>query len=327
MEIANSKMQILQDYECAINHAPTVQLTSEIEVTPQHFLKYHHTLDSVQTLLSEVTFDPSYRLVASENNGQLQIQVAMLSSDNYQKKSKKLLFGRSWPVEVNLPTSELLQTAFLALYVAREHEIRERLTLQCDGATTTPLNNHQDMPLITQAAYLLRDTASSLTEDKVKETLKTLHFLGRSFTLESYMAVDAEKVLIVLSLSGSDDELPEFNACQLYLVTSKQDANQFYYDVMDGLLKISKKYITEHFKFKGVARFSHCHDVLKLAKLNRHVRDPKLLALCEQTSIHAAQLNYEVDSTRMPNGCEQQMENFLRDNGNIEIANRHLYTF
>jgi len=327
MGIANLQYQEDSAYEQPISNAPKVLLTDNIEVTPQHFFKYHHTLDSVRELLVDIEFETSYRLVASEHNGLLRMQVAMLSSDNYQSGNKKLLFGRSWPIEVNLPTSELLQTALLALYVAREHEIRERFTLSVDGAVTTPLNNHQDFSLIVKVPHLLSRDTNLLTKAGVERILEKVRFLDKPFTLENYIQVDDEKVLISLALSSRDDELPEFKNTFVHLVCSVQDENAFYYELMEGLLKISKQYIAENFKFRGIARFSKSHCVVSLAQINRNVRDPSKLAMCELSSKQAAQLNYEVDATRMPNGCEQLMVNFIKENGEIDIANRHLYPF
>jgi hypothetical protein len=327
MGIANLHYQDDNAYEQAIANAPKVKLTDNIEVTPQHFFKYNHTLSSVRELLSDIEFETSYRLVASEHNGLLRMQVAMLSSDNYQSGSKKLLFGRSWPIEVNLPTSELLQTALLALYVAREHEIRERFTLNIDGAITTPLNNHQDFPLIVKVTHLLSKDVSYLTKAGIECILKRIRFLGQVFTLENYYEVDDESALISLALSSDDDELPEFSQTRVHLVCALKDENTFYYELMEGLLKISKQYIAENFKFRGVARFSKAHCVVGLARMNRNLRDPKKLAMCELSSLQAAQLNYEVDATRMPSGCEQLMVNFIKENGEIDIANRHLYPF
>ncbi|KAF7775379.1 hypothetical protein PCIT_a1558 [Pseudoalteromonas citrea] len=327
MGIANLQYQEDCAYEEAISNAPKVLLTDDIEVTPQHFFKYHHTLESVRELLADIEFETSYRLVASEHNGLLRMQVAMLSADNYQSGSKKLLFGRSWPIEVNLPTSELLQTALLALYVAREHEIRERYTLSVDGAITTPLNNHQDFPLIVKVPHLLSGSANQLTKSGVERILKQVRFLDQEFSLERYVEVDGDNVLISVLLLSGDDELPEFRSTSLHLVCSLKDENAFYYELMEGLLKISKQYVAENFKFRGVARFSKNHCVVGLARLNRDVRDPSKLAMCELSSLQAAQLNYEVDATRMPNGCEQLMANFIKENGEIDIANRHLYPF
>ena len=68
--------------------------------------------------------------------------MGVVGHDNYQKQPAtgglKLFFGRKWRVEPELPTSEVIQSVFLAIKKSREHEIRELFKLTLSGSITTP---------------------------------------------------------------------------------------------------------------------------------------------------------------------------------------------
>lgn len=73
-------------YEQPISYAPLVQLANSNWVVPQHFLRYKHTLQSVNEVLESIEFSAHFRVLAAQKGEEIYLQVAVLSPDNYQKK-------------------------------------------------------------------------------------------------------------------------------------------------------------------------------------------------------------------------------------------------
>lgn len=142
--------------EIPMPQAPQIKLDDGTNCIPQHYLSYHHTKSSVQDLVADIDYDPHYLLFADEDKGGIFIQVGIVGLDNYISKHfqahQKIVYGRRWRVEPNLPSSEIIQTCFLALMKAREHEIRELVKLHQKGKTTTPFSCHHDLPLMAMSS-------------------------------------------------------------------------------------------------------------------------------------------------------------------------------
>ncbi len=147
------KLTTLRPGEKSMSKAPVVKLSNGEYCIPQHYLTYHHTIESVEALICDIDYDPRYVVFAAQELGCIYIQVGVVGHDNYasstQKKDQlKLLFGRKWRVEPELPTSEIIQSVFLAIKKSREHEVRELLKLNINNSITTPFNTHVDLPLM-----------------------------------------------------------------------------------------------------------------------------------------------------------------------------------
>jgi hypothetical protein len=118
--------------EQPIDNAPFIEVNDNLSCVPQHYLTYSHDRETIEALLAQIDFDERYLLFVDEDGDVPYIQVGIVGYDNYKSEKaqlgKKIVFGRKWRVEPNLPTSEIIQTTFLALKKAAEHELRERLT-------------------------------------------------------------------------------------------------------------------------------------------------------------------------------------------------------
>ena len=333
--VNNKKWQY--SYEQPISFAPLVQLKNNNWVVPQHFLRYQHTLESVNTVLENIDFSAHFRVVAAQQNEQLYLQVAVLSPDNYSNNSnceknsaanknhtraKKLLFGRRWLVEKNLPTSELIQTAFLALKIAREHEVRELLQLKHKGATSTPFNNHHDLSLMAQNPELV---SNSTDQASAQSIAKRLIFAGMSIVIKNHQVITSKQHLYTLELNCSDCQLNEFNNKTMAFLTTDTSANSFLHGFITALVAISNEYVSEHFKYKNFARFSKQVIAEQIGELSIAIRSPDALGLCSMGKQHANQLNFEIDSTRAPQGCGQVIGGFLAAHGIEQPENAHLY--
>ncbi|WP_024598360.1 MULTISPECIES: hypothetical protein [Pseudoalteromonas] len=315
-------------YEQPISYAPLVQLANSSWVVPQHFLRYKHTLESVNEVLESIEFSAHFRVLAAQKGEEIYLQVAVLSPDNYQKsastnegKAKKLLFGRRWIVEENLPTSELIQTAFLALKVAREHEVRELFQLMQSGATSTPFNNHHDLPVMAQNPELVKSVSA---ESHVDEVLKRIVFAGKSIELKSQQQI-AEQHLYTVELLCDNSQLSEFNKKTISFLTADPSANSFLHALITVLVATSNDYVNEQFKYKGFARFSKHVVVEQIGDLSIAMRSPSTVGLCSMGKQHANKLNFEIDSGRAPQGCGQAIGGFLAAHGIEQPENAHLY--
>lgn len=110
---------VLQQGEQALEYAPSVKLKNGKNCIPQHYLRYEHTLESVQNIILNCHFNKSYLIFASSEGDNIYIQIGIIGYDNYislsKQSQKKIVYGRKWRVEPELPTSEIIQTIFLAL--------------------------------------------------------------------------------------------------------------------------------------------------------------------------------------------------------------------
>ena len=314
-------------YNCEqpIAYAPIVQLSNASWVVPQHFLRYQHTLESVNKILDKIEFSTHFRVLAAKQDEQIYLQVAILSPDNYRStKAKKLLFGRRWFVEENLPTSELIQTAFLALKIAREHEVRELFQLESEHGSSTPFNNHHDLPLLAQNPQLTK--VADNQPQSVKKMLARCSFAQASITLIAQQKITDEQMLYTLQLNCRDCQLSEFNEKTVAFLAVDSSTNTFLHALMSAMVAISDDYVSEQFKYAGYARFSKKVCAEKIGTLSIVLRSQQALQLCALGKQHAAQLNFEIDSSRAPQGCGQAIHGFLAAHGIEKPENAHLYT-
>ncbi|MGS0535375.1 hypothetical protein [Pseudoalteromonas sp. SaAl2] len=164
--------------------------------------------------MKKSSFQHTLQCSQRKKDNQLYLQVAVLSPDNYQTNTqtpdaKKLLFGRRWYVEENLPTSELIQTAFLALKIAREHEVRELFQFKHHHGTSTPFNNHHDLPLMADNAALVH--LSDECDIDIHTLLSHCLFAGEALELVSVQNIDPTSWVYRVQLMCSECQLSEFN--------------------------------------------------------------------------------------------------------------------
>lgn len=299
--------------EYTFGSPPTTQLNGE-HCVPQHYLQYQHTLATVESLVLQMHFDPHYPIFAAEDSSGIYIQVGIIGVDNYLPKHKqqaKIVYGRKWRVEPNLPTSEIIQTALLALKTAREHELREllKLTLVSEDAAspkvTTPFNNHQDLPLLVKSygCESMIDQQKAESWEEIQEQLTAVSYDGIKFQLHRCQPLTANNYVIELELLGLDStSLPELANVRFIAFTVEQlNFNQVLYELVSQLLTLSNRYVEENFKFQQVPRFSRQYKITGIAKLSVATRQlHKNLDFLEFEN-QWLQSNYETDLTRVPN--------------------------
>lgn len=301
-------IETLLDGEKALANAPKAVLADGRFCIPQHYLSYQHSLSSVEQLLLDIDFDPRYPIFASQDETGIYVQVGIIGVDNYKSNAnsqEKVVYGRKWRVEPQLPSSEIIQTVFLALKKAREHEIRELFRLEHNNKMTTPFNNHHDLPLLTNSRERLQPTASktqALFCTEIEKILKTIRYDGMQFELLSFLLRPTGEYLVELKLlPQAGDQLAELTGTEyISFMLAKPTINYFTHQLMQHLIQLSDRYIDEQFRYRGFNRFSWENEVSAIAQLSTEVRQLHKSADLDGFNQHWQQSNYETDRSRIP---------------------------
>lgn len=324
-------IETLLDGEKALENAPKTALADGRLCIPQHYLSYHHTLKSVEQIILDIDCDPRYPIFVSQDNtaasqdpnAGIYIQVGIIGIDNYKSASnaqEKIVYGRKWRVEPQLPTSEIIQTVFLAVKKAREHEIRELFRLAYQGKSTTPFNNHHDLPLLTNSRDRVRTpvlTDDAFTDEalfitKIKQVLRNVSYGNNQFELMNLMPRPTGEYLVDLQVTkvptdqfntdrvGSEQlsDLADVNYMSFFI--NKLTVNYFLHQLMQELINISDRYIDETFFYRGFNRFSWDNDVAAISQLSTEVRQLHKSEDAKNFTLHWQQTNYETDQSRIP---------------------------
>ncbi|WP_412972887.1 hypothetical protein [Glaciecola sp. MF2-115] len=293
--------------EKALPSAPNVLLDDGTNCIPQHYLSYHHTIGSVGDIVANITYEPNYLLFVDEDNGGIFIQVGIIGLDNYvspqSQDNQKIVYGRRWRVEPQLPSSEIIQTAFLALMKAREHEIRELIKFKQDDKMTSPFSCHHDLPLMAMSRSTdTQDESTAIDEDAIKNTIAKLEYDGGYFTFTRRIELNSSQQLVSLTFQpGITTKLPEL-LCQpeINLIVEEATENALLFSLMDCLLHLSNRHVEENFKFKSFARFSRQNSIAKISALSAKTRHKGLTESNADFALSYQQSNYQTDETRVP---------------------------
>lgn len=292
--------------ETAIEHAPVLPVPSGGRCIPQHYLRYAHSRESVEAVVADIAYDSHFPVFVSEDKGGTFIQIGIVGFDNYKAVPEcgrpKIVFGRRWRVEPNLPTSEIIQTVFLALKKAREHEVRERFTVSYGGARTTPFNNHHDLPLMAREAEAL----TSPSEQSADDAILTARYSGHGFTINARQTTPMGATLYHVIYDSTSDFIPtkgmEF---MTRAVDGISEGNAVLRGLVGALLAASDAHVDRDFTYQGFARFADNVDTIAIAQLSRATRRaPERVIEDSQTAATFTQSfateQYETDATRIP---------------------------
>ena len=300
--------------EYTFGKPPTTPLNGE-HCVPQHYLQYQHTLATVESLILQMEFDSHYPIFVAEDHTGIYIQIGVIGVDNYLPKARqqtKIVYGRKWRVEPNLPTSEIIQTVLLAIKTAREHELRElfkyNFATGVDGETkiTTPFNNHQDLPLLVKC-YSCKPMIQNVCEHEswqdIQQKLSLLQYDGIEFYFHHSQRLSNGHHLVEIELLPvANLTLPELKDRQFLSFTIEHlNFNQLAHELMAQLLILSNRYVEENFKFQGVARFSRQYTVEGISRLSITTRQLHKESKFSEFQHMWLQSNYDTDLTRVPN--------------------------
>lgn len=286
--------------------APVVQLSNGDYCIPQHYLTYHHTLQSVEALICDIEYDPRYVVFASQDEASLYIQVGVVGHDNYQKLPQnselKLLFGRKWRVEPELSTSEIIQTVFLAIKKSREHEIRELFKLSFNNSITTPFNTHIDLPLMAefydQPQHTKAESSEITPQRQVSDILDCIDYDNSQFIVRDVLQRNNGLWLVDIELqTTAASSLPESDKQTLYLQVTDLSLNTLTRAMMQELIRLNDLHVDQHFSYRGFFRFDPAIDITDIADLSQQTRKHELAG---HFASEFSKLNYEVDQMRIP---------------------------
>ena len=301
--------------ESAMAHAPAVVLANGHRFIPQHYLHYQHTVDSIQQIVSDIDYADHVPLFAGEDNSGMYVQVGLIGRENYDRghhlRPQKLVYGRKWRINSDTPTSEIIQTVFLAIKKAREHEVRELLTLvdQHTGKTSTPFSNHQDLPLLANNRELVLNTLGAgvpLNEWVVRDYLQGVRFGERGLDVMNVEQRHNGDYLVDLALGGLplarqvEGDMSEFDGIELTLVLKQTRRSALLYALIDALVMHSDLHVEAHFSYQGYHRFSRDNDPAHIAGLSIASRPYARDARNATFNAGFKASNYDVDASRTP---------------------------
>ncbi|PAJ75519.1 hypothetical protein CJF42_05115 [Pseudoalteromonas sp. NBT06-2] len=291
--------------EKVMSKAPMVKLSNGEFCIPQHYLTYHHTLQSVEALICAIEYDPRYVVFAAQDGECIYIQVGVVGHDNYKKHSSanelKLLLGRKWRVEPELPTSEIIQSVFLAIKKSREHEVRELFKLKVNNSVTTPFNTHIDLPLMAQF-YENKQFQQSQTrvspQQQINHVLSCINYDNCILTLKDVEQRKNGLWLIDVGIECNDlSTLPEIKNKTLFLQTKDLTLNTLSRALMNELVFLSDLHVDQNFSYQGFHRCDPAIDIAEIADLSQQTRKHELAA---QFASEFSKSNYETDQMRIP---------------------------
>ena len=327
----------LLEGEVPMPGAPSVLISDSKACIPQHFMTFQHDRQSVEEVVSNIDFDEDYFVFVDEDKAGVFIQLGIVGKDNYrQDNDKKIVYGRRWRVEATLPTSEIIQTVFLAIKSAREHEIRELFKLSILGGVATPFNNHHDLPMMAnytdqflcqshannklQSDFAITDLLASITYDKAKFTL-----------IDIEQRHNGTYLIDIQILPFFQGRLPELINKTLTLLVHELTANAVLHELMTQLVQLSNRYVEENFKFKQFARFSRSVSIDAIANTSILTRSNVAKEASESFKTVFKNSNYETDITRVPSihdsalGCA--LRNRLKSFGSLQgILPKNFFT-
>lgn len=311
--------------EKVMPEAPKVLLSNGNYCIPQHYLTYHHTLQSVEAIICDIEYDPRYVVFAAQDLGDIYIQVGVVGHDNYHKKSsqkpnqEKLLFGRKWRVEKELPTSEIIQSVFLAIKKSREHEVRELFKLILNDSTTTPFNTHIDLPLMAEfyeskgydsEGNDIKGTESEehtiepetgiqiSTQENINNILEKITYDHSHLSLDDVQQRPNGLWLVDIKVHQTErSTLSEMTDVTLYLMLETISLNTLSRALMDEFIRLSDLQVDKHFSYKGFHRFDPTIDIAEIADLSQQSRKHELAA---HFASEFSKTNQQVDLTRIP---------------------------
>lgn len=322
--------------EIAVEQSPHVQLENTRAV-PQQFLIYKRDINSVENILGQIRCDENYLLFTKQHADFIYIQVGIIGRENYPpsdcERDDKIVYGRPWLVEKNMPTSEIIQTAFLAIKKAREHELREYFVLRLqdnDGnyiGKCTPFNSHIDLPLLCKEMNTnvnteqqdpnINQSSSNSVDDNTNESTQALEtilertsFANYTFHLQKTHHINNAMHLVEITietdkgLSKAAQQIaahfPEMANTTLYLQLEELTPNALLHALISKLIEKSDEYIAENFTFNGFARFSKKINAQAIGEFSRNTRVISEVQRTDKFEDSLSQMIYEVDSARAP---------------------------
>lgn len=303
--------------------APEVQLKNGKHVVPQHYLRFEQSLESLRALLFDIKCESEVLLFAGEKKGLLYLQAGIIGHENYtpsQSKNDqaklpissthppKIVYGRKWFIGSDTPTSEVIQTAYLAIKKLKEHEVREFFTIleTESNRVSAPFSSHQDLPLMVDNQDLINTGIDQRTVglENIEDLLNRVRFRGQRFVLQDMFQSRSGRIMLEIKLeqgeSFNNRTLSEFEYFECGLVLQSFNPVHFLHGLMDALILHSDSVTAERFTYCGFKRFSRDVDPVSIAKISIKTRDRAPLKELEEFSSVFKGINFLTDAGRVP---------------------------
>ena len=299
--------------EYPLNNAPVSWLnhtnhTGTTAAVAQHYFRFRHNLRTAEAIIADISYDEHFQLFVNKDESGLYLQVGVIGFDNYiapsEQTQPKIVYGRKWRIEPELPSSEIIQTAYLALEKAREHEVRERLCLHHKGTRTTPLHGHHDIPLMAHLHQQDSERFQQSTELTPCDAMALITYDHCHFNDVKIEPLGKQQWLCRVKVhTGEQTSLPEMLALcgdTLHFISHDNTANGIIVALMNQLVQLSKQHVEENFCYRGFNRFSQAHSVLAIGDLSYQTRKVSQAQATPGFKQAWQQLNQEVDLQRVP---------------------------
>jgi len=307
-QIKSAKLINLLEGEQQISDAPVIQFDDGQACIPQHYLEFSHTRESVEKIILNIEYSDLFPIFVCEEHQQIYIQIGIIGKDNYaasKQTNNKIVYGRKWRVEPQLPTSEIIQTVYLAIIIAREHEIRELFRINHLGALTTPFNNHHDLPALAHLKEeFSQQSEQQASQSEIEYILSKLSYNQSSFELIIMQRLPSQRWLFEIRITQNHcsniTDLYSEKDIELAFLLKNCSINSLLHEIMAQLLVISRSHVEENFCYQGFKRFSHSNAVLTFAKLSITMRRKPHNNVNDNFIKAVKSSNHSIDKSRTP---------------------------
>lgn len=298
--------------ETPLPFAPHAELANGQAVVPQQYLNVKRNLETLEAVIERIEFSDKYPIFSGEINGVLYLQVAAIGVENYPANNArnddvKIVYGRRWLIEPTTPTSEVVQTAMLAIKKVREHELREHVVKSINQGKnkTTPFNTHLDLPQMAYDATTFSSDKKTVAE-QVTELEQTVCIDCLTVKIHKQYRLSNHRVLLEIDLvndsdskiNPSDMHFPELVGQRLELVCDANSSSDLMHELMTQLVRSSDRYVEEALSFNGFRRFSRSVSVEKIAEFS--YRSRSLVTKDPRFNHYFQEMSYHVDSSKAP---------------------------
>lgn len=312
--------------------SPEITLSNGLQCTPQHFLEFEQTIESVSKTVLQCSYAANFPIFAYEEHNMLFIQIGIIGRDNYRVSTPtpktKIVYGRRWLIERFSPTSEIVQTIMLAIQKAKEHELRELIKVK-HNSVTTPFNCHLDIPMLAELLKHKQMQVKTALSHKAfrsrcEHLMNILTLDGHSFILQSILFNEGT-TLITIELPYSaylKGMLKTPTIFTLEITTLTEEA--LLYRLVEKLINMSNKEVVDNFTYKNQAVFNENISLEARANMLYESRNAQHL---NQKSFNEVftQSNYQTDQSRVPRCAQPALTNKLKHQLALFDINEGIY--
>lgn len=304
--------------ETPLPFAPRIRLDGGSSAVPQQYLGVQRTLENLENILADITVPKGFLLFAGQLGQTLFIVAAIFGEENYPKGpasagQDKVVYGRRWLIEPTTTTSEVVQTAMLAVKKAREHELREKFSVSINRFKNkaTPFNCHQDLPLMVKSQQSLMIACTRLTKSGIVDVLQSIRIEGLELKFRGLVELGERRIVDVF-VAQQDKRMvfAELNGRALTVVCEEQSIEHFVHQLFNTCLQLVDRFVEENTTFKGFARFSHDVSPVAVAEFSYLTRN--VTANDSRFDAQFEDMSYRVDSAKAPTISRQRLGELQR---------------